>query len=651
MEDNQFPRAVSEEIVTANLLQHGADVNAVEVIRLTPLHLAAENNSKEIAADLLQRGADVNAVDEDNRTSLHLAAKYDRKDIAVDLLQREADVNAVDGFGHSPLHLALINNSKEIAADLLQRGADVNAVDGFGHSPLHLAAENNNKEIAADLLQRGADVNAVDEAGDTPLHLSALYNSKEIVADLLQREADVNALNATGNSPLDIASKSAETDVFVDLCQNSKTVFFVMNKRGETTLHLAATSCITHIIQPQIMVNKKQSSRIIFPFVSFDYSSELIVNVRDIHSNTPLHRWSMVSGQSSQRRVLEDPAQVTECGKSLIAVGALVNARNTKDQTPLHVASSWEAVDILLENGARPNVTDMYNGDTPLIARVKLLDKSSHQIYEDFGVKKRHVSIIEEWENIISKGLDPWIASSKGETILGLLIMNNNALLAKSLISTLITMNELDKTMLHLACLSVADEFQSVIDDLLKAHANINASNASNETPLHVVCRRLVTNRQEQADIRSTMHFWVANRLLAYGADPKRQGTYSDSCFDIAAAVPELLDLLNQPIDPSAIPPLTKWSDPKSENYRSKIAQVVRNQQSNQIDCYHYHDVPIGSGAFGHVFAGVDERNGREIAVKRVEMHRLHRPENRREIDTFVKLRDCEEIVKYLGHH
>ena len=359
--------------------------------------------------------------------------------------------------------------------------------------------------------------------------------------------------------------------------------FFFMNKRGETALHLAATSCITHIIQPQIMENKKQSSRIIFPFVSFDYSSELIVKVRDIHSNTRLHRWSMVSGQSSQRRVLEDPAQVTECGKSLIAVGELVNARNSKDQTPLHVASSWEAVDVLLENGARPNVTDMYNGDTLLIARVKLLDKSSHEIYEDFGVKKRHVSIIEEWENIISKGLDPWIASSKGETVLGLLIMNNNVLLAKSLISTSITMNELDKkhangeTMLHLACLSVADEFQSVIGDLLKAHANVNASTASNETPLHVVCRRLVTNRQEQADIRSTMHFWVANRLLAYGADPTRQGTYSDSCFDIAAAVPELLDLLNQPIDPSAIPPLTMWSDPKSENYRSKIAQVVRN--------------------------------------------------------------------------
>ena len=147
------------------------------------------------------------------------------------------------------------------------------------------------------------------------------------------------------------------------------------------------------------------------------------------------------------------------------------------------------------------------------------------------------------------------------------------------------------------------------------------------------------------------MHFWIASRLLAHGADPKLQDSHCASCFDIAGKIPELRDLLNQPIDPSAFPPLMKWSDPKSEKYRGKIAQVVRNQKTNQVDCFHYHNEAIGSGAFGYVFAGVDERNGREIAVKRVEKQKLfHGPENRREIDNLVKLRDCKEIVKYLGN-
>ena len=253
--------------------------------------------------------------------------------------------------------------------------------------------------------------------------------------------------------------------------------------------------------------------------------------------------------------------------------------------------------------------------------------------------------------------MSPWIANSNGETVLGVLIEKSSFLLTKALISVLKHMDEIDKkhsngeTILHVICLSVADELQSVIDDLLKSHAKVNVANAKNQTPLHLVCRKLTAIRQEEVNISNSMHFWIARRLLAHGADPKLQDWHGASCFDIAERVPELRDLLNQPFDLSAIPPLMKWSDPKSEKHRSKIAQVVRNQKSSQIDCYHYHSEAIGSGAFGYVFAGVDERNGREIAMKRIEKQRLlHGPENRREIDNLVKLRDCEEIVKYLGH-
>ena len=133
----------------------------------------------------------------------------------------------------------------------------------------------------------------------------------------------------------------------------------------------------------------------------------------------------------------------------------------------------------------------------------------------------------------------------------------------------------------------------------------------------------LVAIRHEEIDIRNSMHFWIASRLLAHGADPKLQDSHGASCFDIAGKIPELRDLLNQPIDLSAFPPLMKWSDPKSEKYRGKIAQVVRDQNTSQVDCFHYHNEAIGSGAFGYVFAGVDERNGREIAVKRVEKQKL----------------------------
>ena len=203
---------------------------------------------------------------------------------------------------------------------------------------------------------------------------------------------------------------------------------------------------------------------------------------------------------------------------------------------------------------------------------------------------------------------------------------------------------------MHIICLSSADEIQQAITDLLKSGVNVNAMNLAKETPLFLVCRMLTDISDDLEDIASSIFYWTAGRLLAYGADPTLQDVHGASCFEIAEGVSQLLDLLNQSIDMSVILPLLRWSEPKSEVCRNKIAQVVRNQKSSKIDCHHYHNDKIGSGAFGHVFAGVDEINGREVAVKRIEKQRLVGPEDRREITNLVKLRDCEEVMRYLGH-
>ena len=673
------------------LLQHGADVNAVDVNGRTTLHSAARNRNrnarkgKEIAAQLYQRGVDVNAVDKSGNTPLHLAALGNSKDVAVDLVQRGANMNGVNNYGTTPLHYAALENSKETAIGLLQRGADVNAVDESGRTALHLTAlyRNNSKEIVVALLEHGADFNAVFNDGSTPLHLAARYNNKEIAAGMLQRGADVNAMNksgntplhraasgnskdvvvvlrqhganitinSTGNTPLDIATRYEDT--FEEICQQFQTTLFLMNKCGQSALHLAAINCFTRVLRlPNLNEEQKgdgKSKRLGF----CNYPSELLVNLPDIKGNTPLHYWSMVSLESLPNKVVNNPADIIKCGETLAAIGASVDARNRKDLTPLHVASSWEAVDILIEDGAYPNVTDMHNGDTPLITRIKSLGNVSDLVYENFSFQKEknsksHVSLIHEWKRVIEKGLDPWIANSKSETVLELLIQKSKFLLAEALILAIRDMTKLDKkltngeSILHVTCASGADELQNVIDGLLKCHANVNATNNNNETPLHVVCRKLAAMGEEKMDVGNTMYFWTANRLLSYGANPRLQDMQSATCFDIAAKVPELLNILTQPIHTNVISPLLKWSDPKSGNHRSKIAQVVRNQNFHQVEYYHYHKEPIGSGAFGHVFVGVDERNGREIAVKRVEKQRLLRREDRREIANLVTLRNCE---------
>lgn len=59
----------------------------------TPLHFAAYNNLEEIAAELLQRGAEVNAVNRHGNTPLHDAITAGNQPIVRMLLDRRANVH------------------------------------------------------------------------------------------------------------------------------------------------------------------------------------------------------------------------------------------------------------------------------------------------------------------------------------------------------------------------------------------------------------------------------------------------------------------------------------------------------------------------------------------------------------------------------
>ena len=79
------------------------------------------------------------------------------------------------------------------------------------------------------------------------------------------------------------------------------------------------------------------------------------------------------------------------------------------------------------------------------------------------------------------------------------------------------------------------------------------------------------------------------------------------------------------------------------------MAKVARRQECKIVNQIWYHREHIGSGSFGHIFAGINEKDGREVAVKRVEKLRLKRPEDKREIENLIALSDCEHVVRYIS--
>jgi hypothetical protein len=158
------------------LLEAGADPNAVfnssdiDDINYypgdTPLHVAAQANLVDVILKLLELGADVNAVDRHKTTPLTRAADRGNVEAVTTLLANGANPNPV-GLA-LPLHLAAFRRHTEVTRILLEAGARL--------YPTVLNDALKNLGFEVDLLKLllayGTDVNAPDESGQTAFDLA-----------------------------------------------------------------------------------------------------------------------------------------------------------------------------------------------------------------------------------------------------------------------------------------------------------------------------------------------------------------------------------------------------------------------------------------------------------------------------------------------
>lgn len=189
------------------LINKGADVNAQNRRRATPLHWAIHDATK--VSLLLSKGSNVNARQAQGRTPLYLAAMMGNSvPIIRLLLSKGADANLVGVNGQTPLMMAAQRGNVEAMQLLIESGAQVNAKDGAGETALMFACTGGTAGAVQLLIAKGADVKVTSKRNETALGFAATSGVQASVEMLLARGADVNVRNFRGYSPLMFAASS-----------------------------------------------------------------------------------------------------------------------------------------------------------------------------------------------------------------------------------------------------------------------------------------------------------------------------------------------------------------------------------------------------------------------------------------------------------
>ncbi|MEG4273974.1 MULTISPECIES: ankyrin repeat domain-containing protein [unclassified Microcoleus] len=307
--------------VAALLMQ---DINAKDESGNTPLHLAVDRGSQDIAELLIANGARVNVRNENGQTPLYRAIAIGHNEIAALLINNRTDVNNIDGSGTTPLHKAAHYGTVKILKLLIAKGAEIHIQDNQIKTPLDIAVDLKLQDTVALLISKNPDVNSEDKEGRTLLHIAVDFKLEDVAKQLIAKGAFVNAKNNLLQTPLHLAVAQGSQDIAELLIANRARVN-ARNANGQTPLYQAIA--IGHNDIAALLIKNGAD-----------------VNNRDMCNTTPLHKAAHY-----------DTVEILEL---LIAKGAIIETTNCYGHTPIEIAkTNWShdqkpTVKILKHRGA-----------------------------------------------------------------------------------------------------------------------------------------------------------------------------------------------------------------------------------------------------------------------------------------------------------
>lgn len=227
--------------VLQTLIDHGANVNAVDCDSKTPLHIAIENQHDEIISILLcHPGIDLKLRDKTGSSAFATALTVRNHKAAQSILERLPNAaEQMDQRGRNFLHIAIMKDDLESVLFLLAIQVDVNSRvhDVNQTPPLHLAASSKNEMLVRNLILAGARINDKDATSKTALHIAAERGQLAAVSALLQNGAEFDATDSDGNNVLHIAVREGHLAIVRELLTESGVNAEAVNLKGRNPLH------------------------------------------------------------------------------------------------------------------------------------------------------------------------------------------------------------------------------------------------------------------------------------------------------------------------------------------------------------------------------------------------------------------------------
>lgn len=175
-------------------------------------------DSEEILR-LVKAGADVNARDKGKQTPVLVAAQHQHYDIIRLLVSLGADIDLQCNKSFNPFIHGCIHNDLTLVKLMVELGTDLTKLTRFGGNGLTPAAEKGYEEIVQFLLENtDINVNLTNTVGWTALIEAIILNDggpkmQRIVKMLLEHDADPRMTDEWGTPPIELARRKGYQEI------------------------------------------------------------------------------------------------------------------------------------------------------------------------------------------------------------------------------------------------------------------------------------------------------------------------------------------------------------------------------------------------------------------------------------------------------